>query len=100
MKKNRLEVQEKIVEKILRKEELARRDDNYLILRVIEHLYPQETGKKFATVMFNATEKEICFESITRARRKIQEKYPELKDKEISNMRNEEQKEYRKYARS
>lgn len=99
MNKKRLEEIAKIVEKILRNEELARRDDCYLILRVIEYLYPGETGKTFANVMLNAKEKNISFESITRARRKIQGEFPELKDRETSNSRNIEQNEYREYAR-
>ena len=48
--------------------------------------------------MFNAENKGISFESITRCRRKLQEKNPELRDEETANMRNEKQKEYIKYA--
>ena len=45
MKINQLE---DYVFEILRNDELSRRDDCYLILKVIEKLYPYEIGKKFA----------------------------------------------------
>ena len=43
--------------------------------------------------MFNAKNKGISFESITRCRRKLQEKNPELRDEETAKMRNKKQKE-------
>ena len=90
---------ETVVEEILRKDKLAREDDCYLILQVISKLYPYEVGKQFATVMFNAKNKGISFESITRCRRKLQEKNPELRDEETAKMRNKKQKEYIKYSK-
>lgn len=99
MKKERLKNIEKVVEEILRKDNLAKTDDCYLILEVVRKLYPYDVGKTFATVMFDAKNKGINFESITRARRKVQEKYPELKDEETVEIRNQEQEEYRKYAK-
>lgn len=91
---------EEIVEDILRNDKLSRIDDCYLILRVISKLYPNEIGKSFEIVMFNAKRKGISFESITRCRRKLQEKYPELKDKDIAKIRNMKQKEYVKYSQN
>lgn len=38
-------------------------------------------------------------ESITRARRKIQEKHPELRDSSVSEIRSQEEEEYINYAR-
>ena len=99
MKIARLKNLEKIVTEILQDDELARKDDCYLILEVIRKLYPFEVGKTFANVMFNAKSKGISFESITRARRKIQRKFPELKDKEISEIRNAEQDEYIEFSK-
>lgn len=99
MKKEKLRVLEKIVEELLRNDELARQDDCYLILEVIRKTNPFEVGKTFAQVMFNAKSKGISFESIVRTRRKIQSKYPELRDKEVSKFRDEEQGEYIKYAK-
>lgn len=78
---------------------MAREDDCYLILQVITKLYPNEICKMFTTVMFNAKRKGISFESITRCRRKIQEKNPELRDEVTAKKRDEKQKEYIKYSR-
>lgn len=99
MKKEKLKKLEKTVEEILRDDELARRDDCYLILEVIRMWYPREISRKFEEVMFGAKSKGISFESITRARRKIQKKIPELKDSEIAQIRNAEQKEYIEFSR-
>lgn len=90
---------EQIVEEILTNDELSRKDDCYLILKVISKLYPYEVGKQFETVMFNAKSKGISFESITRCRRKLQEKNPELKDEKIAEIRGKKQKEYIKYSK-
>lgn len=99
MKKERLKNIEKVVEEILKKDNLARQDDCYLILEVIRKIYPFEVGKTFAEVMFGAKNKGISFESITRARRKLQNRYPELKDNKIAEIRQGEQKEYIEYSR-
>ena len=90
---------EVIVEEILRNDELSRKDDCYLILKVVRRLYPYDVGEKFETVMFNAKNKGISFESITRIRRKLQEKNPELKDEETAKKRNIIQNEYIKYSK-
>ena len=87
------------MEKILRTDELSRRDDCYLILQVVSKLYPHEVGKKFETVMFNVKNKGISFESITRCRRKVQEKNPELKDKGTVAIRKKNQKKFIKYSK-
>ena len=96
MKINNLE---NYVLEILKNDELSRRDDCYLILKVIERLHPYDTGETFKDVMFNAKNKGISFESITRCRRKLQKKYPELKDEKISKLRNKKQKEYIDYSK-
>ena len=61
-------------------------------------LYPNEVGKKFESVMFNAKNKGISFESITRCRRKLQEKNPELKDEETVKRRSVKEKEFIRYS--
>lgn len=99
MKKAKLQNLRKVVEEILQKDKLARKDDCYLILEVIRKLFPLELGKTFASVMFNAKSKGISFESITRVRRKVQRKYPELKDKETAELRDAERKEYIDFSR-
>ena len=90
---------EKIVEQILRKDEYARNNDVYLILKYVSRVYPYEIGKKFEEVMTNVSKKGLSFESITRARRKIQNKYPELKNNKIANFRDKKQKDYIAYSR-
>lgn len=86
------------VKEILEKDELARQDDCYLILKVIEKTHPDEVGKTFADVMFNAKKNKINFESIRRCRQKVQEKYPYLKTPKVENARFEEQSEYQRFA--
>ena len=90
---------EEVVEQILRKDEYARNNDVYLILRYISKVYPYEIGKKFEEAMTNVSKKGLSFESITRARRKIQNKYPELRNEKISNFRYEKKKDYIDYSR-
>lgn len=90
---------EEIVEQILRKDEYARNNDVYLILKYVSRVYPDEIGKKFEEVMTNVSKKGLSFESITRARRKIQNKYPELKNNKIANFRDKKQKDYIAYSR-
>ena len=87
-----------VVKDILETDELARRDDCYLILKVVERTHPTEIGKTFAEVMFNAKRNKINFESIRRCRQKIQERYPELKDIKTAEARFEEQSEYQRFA--
>lgn len=48
--------------------------------------------------MFNAKNKGISFESITRCRRKLQEKNPELRDEETVKRRNIREKEFIRYS--
>ena len=90
---------EEVVEQILRKDEYARNNDVYLILKYVSRVYPYEIGKKFEEVMTNVSKKGFSFESITRARRKIQNKYPELKNNKIANFRDKKQKDYIAYSR-
>lgn len=79
---------------ILWEDELARKDDCYLIMRVIQDIEPDLAGQTFANVMMNAKYKGISFESITRARRKYMSQHPELKDKETEKARREEEENY------
>ncbi len=90
---------EEIVEQILRQDNYSRNNDVYLILKFITKVYPYEVGKKFEEVMSNVSKKGLSFESITRARRKLQNKYPELKNEKIATFRNNKRKEYIAYSR-
>ena len=55
-------------------------------------------GSTFAEVMFSAQKRGLSFESITRARRKVQQEYPELSDQKTVEIRQEETQEYVAYA--
>ena len=90
---------EEVVERILRQDEYARNNDVYLILKYISKVYPYEVGKRFEGVMTNVSKKGLSFESITRARRKLQSKYPELTNKKIASFRDKKQKEFIAYSR-
>ena len=65
---------EEVVEQILRQDKYSRNNDIYLILKYITKVYPYEVGKRFEEAMTNVSKKGLSFESITRARRKIQNK--------------------------
>jgi hypothetical protein len=82
------------VANILEKDELARRDDNYLILRTVQEIEPIMASETFVNVMLNAKHKGISFASITRARRKYLNDHPELKDAETEQARREEEENY------
>lgn len=90
---------EEVVEQILRQDKYSRNNDIYLILKYIKKVYPYEVGKRFEEAMTNVSKKGLSFESITRARRKIQNKYPELKNDKVANFRDKKQKEYIAYSR-
>lgn len=80
---------------ILWQDELARKDDCYLIMRVVQEIEPELAGQTFANVMTEAKYKGISFESITRARRKYMNDHPELKDAKTEKARREEEEVYR-----
>lgn len=84
----------KVVYKILQEYELAREDDCYLIMRVVEILEPHLSATAFTTVMMNLKYKGISFESITRARRKFFEENPEYKPMKITEIRKKEEQKY------
>lgn len=87
-----------IVKDILEKDNLAKTDDCYLTLKVLEITHPKEVGKAFTEVMLNAKKNKINFESIRRCRQKVQEKYPHLKNITTAEKRTEEISKYRKFA--
>ena len=99
MKVTRLRNIKKIVKEILEDDKLARIDDFYLILKVVQRLYPEDYAKPFYVVMTEAKYKGISFEGITRARRKVQEENPWLRDNEVTEIRNAEQEEYIEFTK-
>jgi len=80
----------KIVFEILEKDEYARENDNYLIICVISRLEPHLIGG----ALKNLQHSNLCLEGITRARRKFFEKNPELRPKEKTMIREQEEQEY------
>ena len=69
----------KTVYKILKEDEYAREDDWYLIQQVVIALVPGNSGTAFGTILTEMKYEGISFEAITRARRKVQEEFPELR---------------------
>lgn len=98
MKTEKLKRIADIVKDILEQDYLARTDDCYLMLKVLEVTHPNEVGKTFSEVMLNAKRNKINFESIRRCRQRVQEKRPYLKDVDTAEKREEEISEYRKFA--
>ncbi len=84
----------KVVYKILERDELARKDDWYLVQQTLIEMLPCNQGTAFGQVLQGMKYKGISFESITRHRRKFLEKYPELKDSETEQSRREEEENY------
>lgn len=88
-----------IVTRILTEREDARKDDFILFSYVLD-----EMGVPLNFDMRTMLHNHIIFglpsfESITRARRKVQEENPELKDLKAVEIRTAEQEEYKEFAR-
>ena len=83
--------------KILETNPDTRGDDYVLILEVLkEYIDP---NMSITTLLLHHAELGIpSIETITRARRKLQEKYPHLVDVGAKSIRKEEEKEFREYA--
>lgn len=89
---------ENIVYTVLLKNKQARKDDFILILEVIREYCPVLLEYKFEIVFLEHKELGLpSFESITRARRKLQKLYPFLLDNETKKKREEIEKEYKNY---
>ena len=81
------------------------RNDDYLLTYFVIKRYLDEKNIKidyfYQVMMFHETYGLPSIESITRARRLLQRKYPELRaNKEVEKIRSEEEKQYRELARS
>lgn len=96
----KLYTMENIVLEILIEYPLARKDDYFLLCMVCE-----KTRKEILSVPLGvalANHKTLHFpnwETVTRVRRKLQEKHPELVDPETAKKRHKEETEYREYAK-
>ena len=97
---NELKRTSEIVLKVLKEDRLARKDDNYLIKRVHETVLPGASDMTLNQVLSLITLKRLPgFETIRRARQKMQEKHPELNDIKTMIHRLDKEEEYREFAR-
>ena len=90
---------ETVVETVLSTKEEARKNDDILYLYVCEHFNPNVSSmtlKDFLMIRNNTSYPN--FASVTRARRKVFEKHPELKPAEATKRRKEMQEVYVDYA--
>lgn len=88
---------EQVVYEILKEKEIAKSDDWILIGFVLKN-FGVDLNLPLKVVLAEHKKFDIpSFESITRARRKIADKYPELFNKKIVNARTQEEKKYREY---
>ena len=92
---------EKMVLEVLEQSPLARADDYVLMWLVCEKTKPELSEKPFADVLYNHYAWGLPnWESVTRCRRKIQAKRPDLVAPETARKRRKEEKVYREYATS
>ena len=80
------------------------RNDDYMLTYFVIKKYLDEKNMKidyfYQIMMFHKTYGLPSIESITRARRLLQRKYPELRaDREVEKIRAEEERQYREMAR-
>ena len=98
---NKLYKVEDIVYQVLKEVPEARKDDFVLVAEVYNKIQPLINNVSFNQVMLAHKELGLpYFESISRARRRLQNIFEELKpSKEVQEARLEEQLIYREYAR-
>jgi hypothetical protein len=85
----------KTVKEILEKDEYARNNDSYLIMQVLSKMLDCNYGTAFGIIVEGMNYQGISFEAITRARRKVQEEYPELRaKKKVEKARRDEEENY------
>lgn len=95
----RLHELEPIVQDTLIKFEETRKDDFVLLAHIYNILCPEIMNMSFNSVLKNHKVFKLpSFESISRCRRKVQEKNPELRNANAVEIRVEQQKEYIEYA--
>ena len=101
-KRDEIRTTDAIVKDILAKYPLARNSDNYLYIRVIQALNKNAAEYSLSYTLMNLKELGLpCYETVSRARRKIQAEHPELwSDATIKKYREEAEKDFEDYARS
>ena len=98
----KIESVEKLVHQALLKNKSARNDDHLLYLEVIYLIDPALVNVNFKMTFQSARQLGLPpFESVSRARRKLQEKYSELKAiNEVENARKNKQIEFEEYSKT
>ena len=98
---NKLYKVEDIVYQVLKEVPEARKDDFVLVAEVYNRIQPLINNVSFNRVMLAHKELGLpYFESISRARRRLQSIFEELRpSQEVQEARDEEQLVYREYAR-
>ena len=97
----KLYIMENVVLEILENSPAARSDDYVLMWLVCQKVNPEIVEKPFADVLYNHKALGLPnWETVTRCRRKIQEKRPDLVAPETARKRRKEEQEYREYAHS
>lgn len=105
-KKTELKTTTALVKAILEDDEKARNSDSYLYLQVIENIARHKGYdlRNIKVCYFLEHMKEYgfpIFESVRRARQKLQRKFPELSaDAKVEEYRAENEEVFREYARS
>lgn len=87
----------KVVKEVLEENPETRKSDIKLIMEVFKRR-GVNTSESFATLAVNGQLAQM--ESITRARRKVQSDYPELKDDRTVELRAEREEIFREYAKT
>lgn len=93
---------ENLVKQALIKNKSAREDDHLLYIEVVYIIDPALVNVNFVMNFKNARQLGLPpFESVSRARRKLQEKYPELRaTSKVENARKEKQMEFEEYSKT
>lgn len=97
----KLQTMEKVVLQVLEEVPEARKDDHMLMYSVCRKLNKELLTYTFGAVMYHHAGFGLPnWETVTRCRRKLQAKFPYLKDPEMAVIRDKEQEEYREYAKT
>ena len=94
----RIKKVEPLVHKVLIDKPLTRADDFLLVLEVYKESFIDDAMSIGAVLENHELIGLPSFGSITRARRKLQAKYPELRNETSAEIRAKEETEYRAYA--
>lgn len=92
---------EKVVLSVLEESKAARQDDYVLMWLVCNKIKPEIVDMPFSYVLYHHKSLGLPnWETVTRCRRKIQEKRPDLCEPDTTRQRRKEEKEYIEYARN